>query len=95
MFNTHDFNYFKLLEDVFHFALCSIKVHPRSLFPNYFLLNVIGQTAIEFFLGEDYVSGLARASSSVGGSEDARPSSRTTPVGSTYGHSEDGDSVKT
>ncbi|KIH67575.1 hypothetical protein ANCDUO_02088 [Ancylostoma duodenale] len=46
-------------------------------------------------VGEDYVPGLGRASSSVGGSEDARPSSRTTPGGSTYGPSEDGDSTKT
>ncbi|EYC22947.1 hypothetical protein Y032_0016g3032 [Ancylostoma ceylanicum] len=46
--------------------------------------------------GEEYVSGgIVRASSSVGGSEDARPSSRTTPGGSTYGPSDDGDSIKT
>ncbi|RCN39601.1 myosin head [Ancylostoma caninum] len=45
--------------------------------------------------GEDYIPGLGRASSSVGGSEDARPSSRTTPGGSTYGPSDDGDSIKT
>ncbi|KAK6734342.1 hypothetical protein RB195_017866 [Necator americanus] len=47
--------------------------------------------------GDDFAPSLARGSSSVGGSEvgEARPSSRTTPGGSTYGPSEDGDSVKT
>ncbi|KHJ91165.1 hypothetical protein OESDEN_08973 [Oesophagostomum dentatum] len=47
--------------------------------------------------GEDFVPVFPRNTSSVGGSDagEARPSSRTTPGGSTYGQSEDGDSTKT
>uniref|UniRef100_A0A0K0CV88 Myosin_tail_1 domain-containing protein n=1 Tax=Angiostrongylus cantonensis TaxID=6313 RepID=A0A0K0CV88_ANGCA len=47
--------------------------------------------------GDEFATGRAPSSNSLGGNDigERRPSSQTTPAGSTYGPSEDGDSTKT